>query len=208
MGVIPIHEAIVKDANQTSSVNISSNAVTLKTGQSASPPINTMMNFLTPTSSNTLHRERQTFSSSLMQSTRSSISELSQIGSSTTVLESGGSTIVLSTNSKPTPLSTFTSRTLSNNVIRRNCSYASISKRFPYYIPVPSSAKLNGKPKKYQSFVQAATEQEQSVLSPSGSEGSSRDSGFNSDSSSPTPPISSCDIEQLLDEIAALDDIN
>ena len=189
MGVIPMHEAIVKNTNPASSP---SNANSLKPGQSASPPINTMTNFL----SKSQYCERQAFSSHLMHSTRSSISEF---GSSMTVLQSG------STNSKPT--SSNTTGTLSKNVIRRNCSYASVSRSFPYYIPIPSSAKLKGKPKKYQSFVQTATEQEQSVLSPSGSEGSSRDSGFNSDSSSPAPPVVPSDIDQLLDEIASLDDI-
>lgn len=90
-------------------------------------------------------------------------------------------------------------------VIRRNCTYTTC-RSFPYYIPVPSSAKLNAKPKKFQSFVMSV-EQEQSVLSPSGSEGSSRDSGFNSHTSSPVPPVASSDIDQLLDEIANLDDI-
>ena len=91
-------------------------------------------------------------------------------------------------------------------VIRRNCSYTTC-RSFPYYIPVPSSVKLNAKPKKFQSFM-TSVEQEQSVLSPSGSEGSSRDSGFNSHTSSPVPPVASSDIDQFLDEIANLDDIN
>ena len=202
MGVIPMDEAIVKNVNKPNPANLpSSNANSLKPGHSASPPINTT-NFLTSTASKSLLCERQALSSHLMQSTMSSVSE---IGNSTTILESGGSTTVLSTNSNPIPSNTI--RTPSKNLIRRNCSYTSVSRNFPYYIPVPSSAKLNGKPKKYQSFVQTATEQEQSVLSPSGSEGSSRDSGFNSDSSSPIPPIVPCDIDQLLDEIASLDDI-
>lgn len=94
----------------------------------------------------------------------------------------------------------------SQTVIRRNCTYTTC-RSFPYYIPVPSSAKLNAKPKKFQSFM-TSVEQEQSVLSPSGSEGSSRDSGFNSHTSSPVPPVASTDIDQFLDEIANLDDIN
>ena len=203
MGVIPMHEAIVKNVSKHDQASLPSNANGLKSCQSASPPINTMTNpltnFLTSTSSRSQYCERQTFTSHLMHSTRSSVTELS---TSTTVLQSGSSTTVLS---KPTP-SNMTG-TSSKNVIRRNCSYASVSKSFPYYIPVPSSAKLKGKPKKYQSFIQTATEQEQSVLSPSGSEGSSRDSGFNSDTSSPVPPVLPNDIDQLLDEIASLDDI-
>jgi len=94
----------------------------------------------------------------------------------------------------------------SQTFIRRNCSYTTC-RSFPYYIPVPSTAKLNAKPKKFQSFM-TSVEQEQSVLSPSGSEGSSRDSGFNSHTSSPVPPVVSSDIDQFLDEIANLDDIN
>lgn len=203
MGVIPMHEAIVKNVSKHDPASLPSNANGFKPCQSASPPINTMTNartnFLTSTSSRSQHCERQTFTSHLMHSTRSSVTES---GTSTTILQSGSSTTVLSA-----PTASNTTGTLSKNVIRRNCSYASVSRSFPYYIPVPSSAKLKGKPKKYQSFVQTATEQEQSVLSPSGSEGSSRDSGFNSDSSSPVPPVVPNEIDQLLDEIASLDDI-
>ena len=203
MGVIPIHEAIVKVANKSNLVNISNHLNTPKPGQSATPPVRAVTTLSTPASSRSHLYERRTFSAHLMQSSRSSVSEM---GCSSTTLQSSA---VLSSTTKATlPSTTLTTRTLSNSVIRRNCSYATVSKRFPYYIPVPSTAKLNAKPKKYQSFLQTAAEQEQDVLSPSGSEGSSRDSGFNSDSSSPAPPIGSSDIEQLLDEIASLDDIN
>ena len=203
MGVIPIHEAIVKGANKSSLVNLPDDADTPKPGQSASPPTRAITNLLTPASGRSRHSERQTFSAHLMQSSRNSVSE---IGCSTTTLQS--STILNTTTKTTLPNTAFTTRMLSKSMIRRNCAYATVSKSFPYYIPVPSTAKLNAKPKKYQSFLQTAAEQEQDVLSPSGSEGSSRDSGFNSDSSSPVPPIGSSDIEQLLDEIASLDDIN
>ena len=205
MGVIPMHEAIVKNVSKHVPASLPSNANGLIPCQSASPPINTMTNSRTNFLTSTANRSQlcegqpgQAFTSHLMHST----SNISELGTSTTVLQSGSSTTVLS---KPT--ASNTAGTLSKNVIRRNCSYASVSKSFPYYIPVPSSAKLKGKPKKYQSFIQTATEQEQSVLSPSGSEGSSRDSGFNSDSSSPIPPVVPNDIDQLLDELASLDDI-
>lgn len=199
MGVIPLHEAIVKITSKPNPVNLSSNANSLAAAGSASPPNDSLMNFLTSTASNSSQCEMRTSLPNIMSS-RTIVSGLTQSSASTTQL---------STSSKPTPSSpSLTAGSLSQTGIRRNCSYTSISRSFPYYIPVPSSAKLKGKPKKYQSFVQSTSEQEQSVLSPSGSEGSSRDSGFNSDASSPIPPIVSSEIDQLLDEIASLDDIN
>lgn len=202
MGAVSLHEAIVKYPSNPSPA---SNVDSVKTVWNASPPTDTMTNFLTSTFGESLHCERQTRLPHVMSSgwTSASVSVLDQSVATTTLLNN--------TSNKPTAshTTTLTLGTQSKTIIRRNCSYASVSnKTFPYYIPVPSSAKLNGKPKKYQSFKQTAIEQDQSVLSPSGSEGSSRDSGFNSDPSSPAPLIVSSNIDQLLDEIASLDDIN
>lgn len=208
MGVIPLHEAIIKCGKKPNPVvslpsNNANNLTTVRSQASTTPPINTMTNFLNPTSSNgrSFQCQRQASLPNLMSSTRVSVSRLDHSDSSNGLTD-------LSIRSKPITSNTLHTPGASHCVIRRNCSYTSVSRSFPYYIPVPSSAKLNSKPKRYQSFVRTTIEQDQNVLSPSGSEGSSRDSGFNSDSSSPVPPIVSSDIDQLLDEIATLDDIN
>lgn len=191
---VPLEETIVKYAKKSNlCLGSPVNAV-----QTTSPPINTMTNFLDSTSSKNLQCNGQESLSHIIPS-RINLSVLEQSEITTTTMNM---------RNKLTASNVTSPGTSSQTVIRRNCSYTSISKNFPYYIPVPSSARLKGKPKKYQSFVQTAVEQDQSVLSPSGSEGSSRDSGFNSHSSSPVPAIVSSDIDQLLDEIASLDDIN
>jgi len=193
--VIPLEETIVKCTKN-------SNRSEANVVQTTSPPINTMTNFLNSISSRSLQCDRQERLSHIMPSARISASVLEHNETTTSSTNNIRSKLTASNATSP-----GTSTSL-QTVIRRNCSYASVSKNFPYYIPIPSSSKLNGKPKKYQSFVQTAVEQDQSVLSPSGSEGSSRDSGFNSHSSSPVPAIVASDIDQLLDEIASLDDIN
>lgn len=197
MGAIPLHEAIVKGVNKPTPIN---NASNVTVARSASLPSNLFTSTSGGSFTSSLSCERRASLPHSISSTRTVASGLTHSSVSTAQLNTSSSKAILSTVAV-TPGST------SKTAIRRNCAYASISRSFPYYIPVPSSAKLNGKPKKYQSFVQTAVEQEQSVLSPSGSEGSSRDSGFNSDASSPTPIVSS-DIDQLLDEIASFDDIN
>ena len=198
MGVIPLHEAIVKGVNMHIPVSKANNVTAAR---SASLPSNLLTSTSSGSFTSSLSCERRASLPHTISSTRTVASGLTQSGVATTQMNTSSSKAT-------SPMVSVTAGSTSKTAIRRNCSYASISRSFPYYIPVPSSAKLNGKPKKYQSFVQTAVEQEQSVLSPSGSEGSSRDSGFNSDASSPIAPIVSSDIDQLLDEIASLDDIN
>ena len=199
MGVIPLHEAIIKGVSKPTALN---NAGNVAAARSASLPSNPITSASTGGFTPSLScSERRVSLSHTISSTRTSVSGLTQSSVSATQLNTSSS-------KAQSPMVAATAGSISKTTIRRNCAYASVSRIFPYYVPVPSSAKLNGKPKKYQSFVQTTIEQEQSVLSPSGSEGSSRDSGFNSDASSPIPPIVSSDIDQLLDEIASLDDIN
>ena len=198
MGVIPLHEAIIKGVSKPSATN---NAGNVAAARSASLPSNPVTSASTGGFTPSLSCSERRVSLSHTISTRTSVSGLTQSSVSATQLNTSSSKAL-------SPMVAATTGSISKTTIRRNCAYASVSRIFPYYVPVPSSAKLNGKPKKYQSFVQTTIEQEQSVLSPSGSEGSSRDSGFNSDASSPIPPIVSSDIDQLLDEIASLDDIN
>lgn len=198
MGVIPLHEAIIKGVSKPSALNNAGNVAAARSASLSSNPVTSASTGgFTPS----LSCSERRVSLSHTISSRTSVSGLTQSSVSATQLNTSSSKAL-------SPMVAATAGSISKTTIRRNCAYASVSRIFPYYVPVPSSAKLNGKPKKYQSFVQTTIEQEQSVLSPSGSEGSSRDSGFNSDASSPIPPIVSSDIDQLLDEIASLDDIN